>query len=208
MKSGSDGEPEFRSGIIEKYADHLYRRAASLVMGATVVGAIIGAIFGGMPLTHYVNWPIPHSAGYATAMIGALIGGFIGHVVGESRAFGLRIQAQMALHQLRVDQNTTAVAAAVVPQAAQASPRRCRRSRAPVRPRLPRLRLPSRRRRLLRPAAAPAPAVLSPLRRRPRPRRSRPRRRLPRLRPRRLPRLRLLWLRRLRHPSPHLCPRR
>src|ERR1700690_4204247 len=110
-------QPNFDPSIIEKYADHLYRRAASLVMGATVTGAIIGAIFGGMPLTHYVHWPIPHSAGYATAMIGALIGGFIGHVVGESRAFGLRIQAQMALHQLRVDQNTSAVAAAVVPHA-------------------------------------------------------------------------------------------
>jgi hypothetical protein len=49
----------FDPGIIEKYADHLYRRAASLVMGTTVVGAIVGAIFGGVPLTHYADWPIP-----------------------------------------------------------------------------------------------------------------------------------------------------
>ena len=127
-------QPNFDPGIIEKYADHLYRRAASLVMGATVVGGIIGAIFGGVPLTHYANWPIPHSAGYATAMIGALIGGFIGHVVGESRAFGLRIQAQMALHQVRVDQNTSAVAAAVVPEAALAPIPRPRPPRCSGRP--------------------------------------------------------------------------
>ena len=141
--------PTFDPGIIEKYADHLYRRAASIVMGATVVGAIFGAIVGGVPLTSYAHWPIPHSAGYATAMIGALIGGFIGHVVGESRAFGLRIQAQMALHQLRVEQNTSAVVAAVVPQAQQplsapapaaapaapaAPPRPLRLSRLPLRP--------------------------------------------------------------------------
>src|SRR6266851_4764666 len=92
--------------IMEQYAGHLYRRAASLVVGATVVGGCIGLIFGAMPLTSYVHWPIPHSLGYGTALAMALVGGFIGHVVGESRAFGLRIQAQMALHQLRVERTT------------------------------------------------------------------------------------------------------
>ena len=145
--------PSFDPGIIERYADHLYRRAASIVMGATAGGAVFGAFVGAMPLTSYVHWPIPHFLGYATVLMCAVVGGFIGHVVGESRAFGLRIQAQMALHQLRVEQNTSAVAAAVVPQAPAPFEAGPPVSAMPAAPLLPPL---------VPPAAAPAQAAVAP----------------------------------------------
>ncbi len=40
------------------------------------------------------------------ALVGAVIGGGIGYVVGQQRAFWFRLQAQLALCQAQIEENT------------------------------------------------------------------------------------------------------
>ena len=48
-------------------------------------------------------------------LMGAFLGGYLGHVIGEARSFGYKLQAQSALCQVEVQRNTAAsVRAALV----------------------------------------------------------------------------------------------
>jgi len=103
-------EPE----VIEQFAAKLYRKASTMLFGSTVLGIALGAAFGGVPLTSLGEaWPISRAFGFATLLLGALAGAVIGHVIGEARAFGYRLQAQSALCQLEHERSSAATAAAV-----------------------------------------------------------------------------------------------
>jgi hypothetical protein len=48
--------------IIEQFAERLYEKARSFVVGSVVVGAALGAAFGAVPPTPLgESWPIPAS---------------------------------------------------------------------------------------------------------------------------------------------------
>jgi hypothetical protein len=81
--------------VIEKFADKLYGRAKS----AVAVSAVIGALIGG-----YLGYTVVASPTWA--LVGAAIAGAIGFAIGMERAFALRLQAQVALCQVRIAQNT------------------------------------------------------------------------------------------------------
>ena len=139
--------PQYNPEVIEEYAARLYRRASSMGAGAAVTGAVVGAFFGAIPLTSLGDtWPIPSGFGIATLMIGTIVGGLIGFVVGDARAFGYRLQAQSALCQLQAERNTAAVARAVDVR---------RRAAAPAPAPAPRPAVPA-------PTVAPAPAPAPP----------------------------------------------
>ena len=119
MAARVDYDPQ----VIEKFAESLYRKAAASRRGSTVAGVIIGAAFGGIPLTSLGSaWPIPHSFGFATLLLGAVVGGLIGHVIGDARAFGYKLQAQTALCQVEIQRNTQANVHATLVHAAAVSP--------------------------------------------------------------------------------------
>jgi len=117
--------PAYDPKIIEQYADKLYRKASSFVAGSIVLGASLGAAFGAVPLTSLgASWPIPSYLGFATLLLGGLLGGLIGYVIGDTRSFGYRLQAQSALCQLQSERNTALVARAVSARASAPAARR------------------------------------------------------------------------------------
>lgn len=110
---------EFDPTVIERHAAYLYRRAAALTRGTTLVGAALGAVAGAYPLTSWSHWPVPHMFGIATLLVGALAGGLMGYVVGDFRAEGERLRAQLVLHQLQLERNTAAIAETLMKQVEQ-----------------------------------------------------------------------------------------
>ena len=106
--------PAYDPKIIEQFAEKLYRKASAFVAGSVVIGASLGAAFGAVPLTSLgAAWPIPSYLGFATLLLGGLLGGLIGYVIGDTRSFGYRLQAQSALCQLQSERNTAALARAI-----------------------------------------------------------------------------------------------
>lgn len=110
---------EFDPTVIERHATYRYRRAVALTRGSIVVGAALGATAGAYPLTPWSHWPVPHVFGIATLLFGALAGAVIGYVIGDFRAEGERLQAQLILHQLQLERNTAAIVDLLVKQAEQ-----------------------------------------------------------------------------------------
>jgi hypothetical protein len=110
---------DLNEGIVELYAEHLLKKASSAVLSLAVGGAIAGAATGAVPglLSHSLISP---GANYFAVLLGAIAGGFLGRSIGEKRAVGLRLQAQMALHQLQVENRL--VAAPVARPVAPAPP--------------------------------------------------------------------------------------
>jgi hypothetical protein len=131
---------DLNEGIVERYAEHLLKRASSLVVSFTFVGVIAGAALGAAPgfLSHSL---IPGGTKYFAVLLGLIAGGFLGRTTGERRALGLRLQAQMALRQLQLESRF--VTAPAAPAARPAAP-------APVSP-------------AVTPPAATAPAASAPV---------------------------------------------
>lgn len=103
---------QYDSRIIEKFAEKLYAQANRIVALYVVLFAIGGALVGAALANDSVSvraardrsisvWPI---------ILGGLMLGALGYVVGQARAFQLRLQAQTALCQVKIEQNTRAAA--------------------------------------------------------------------------------------------------
>jgi hypothetical protein len=113
--------------IVEEQVRKLNRQADSLGLLGVVLALPVGAVIGGMPLV--ADGPIPSKYGIATLLLGALLAGLLGYMLGNGRAFGYRLRAQLMLGQLRLEQNVEAllvvterpapVAALAAPGAAQ-----------------------------------------------------------------------------------------
>jgi hypothetical protein len=93
--------------IIERYAKLMELKAGSRVARFTILGIALGGILGAMPLVagkiHLVHTFIPARYGFALAIAGAAAGGYLGYLIGQSRAVALRLQAHVAVHQLEVE---------------------------------------------------------------------------------------------------------
>ena len=149
--------PEFDPHLIEQYAEQLYRKADAVRVGSAVIGGILGVVFGAVPLSPLGEYlPVPSTFGLATVLIGGLVGAFLGYVIGQGRAFRIRLQAQMVLFQLKLERNTAVPAAPATAQpaapAAPAHPAEAQPAPAPVAP------TPQP----LQPVAAPAPPTPPP----------------------------------------------
>ncbi len=96
------GMAELDLSIVERYADHLERKASGRITLFTIFFALVGSMLGSVPLFPLKYGLIPHHLGYATLLIGAAAGGYLGYTMGARRAEGLRLQAQLTLHQLQL----------------------------------------------------------------------------------------------------------
>lgn len=125
--------PAYDPKIIEQFAEKLYRKASAFVAGSVVIGASLGVAFGAVPLTSLgAAWPIPSYLGFATLLLGGLLGGLIGYVIGDTRSFGYRLQAQSALCQLQSERNTAVLARAVSARTPAAAPRQAQSEAQPA----------------------------------------------------------------------------
>ena len=106
--------PNFDPRVIERFAEGAYRKANAIFTGCVAGGVVLGAIFGATPLTPLgESWPIPQAFGFATMLAGALVGGVIGYVVGDTRAALCRLQGQTALAQVESAKHARAMADAM-----------------------------------------------------------------------------------------------
>jgi hypothetical protein len=107
---------ELNAAIVEQYAEHLAGKAASSVLSFGLVGAAGGAALGAVP-GHLSHSLLAHGVNYFAVLLGALAGGIAGRSLGDKRAVGLRLQGQLALRQLQVEQLLLQRAPAVAPVA-------------------------------------------------------------------------------------------
>lgn len=95
---------KYDPAIIQKLADKLYASAATIVFVCTVIFGLGGA-----------------AAGYAYggrdekfAVVGGLVGAVLGYLIGQWRAFYIRVLAQTALCQKQIEENTRPIRPGVV----------------------------------------------------------------------------------------------
>ena len=100
------------TAVFHRYAEYLWRRAGGIVMGWTIAGAVFGAVLGSVMLTPWANWPLHHRQAYLLVVLGLVAGCFLGRSVGTTKAMGLRLQAELAQHQLQFERTTLARVAA------------------------------------------------------------------------------------------------
>jgi hypothetical protein len=81
--------------IIQKFADRLYRQASTVIAIYTFFGIVIGFTGG------YVV-----GDGFGLGLLGAILFGLLGFWLGRERAFQLKLQAQTALCQAKIEENT------------------------------------------------------------------------------------------------------
>ena len=85
--------------LIETFAGKLYEQAASIVSTWTLLGALFGGVFG-----------LLAGARFGSELLGAglaaIVAGGIGYTLAQPRAFLLKLQAQQALCQVRIEANT------------------------------------------------------------------------------------------------------
>jgi len=106
--------PDFDPRVLERSAEAAYRKASAIFTGCVVGGVVLGAMFGATPLTPIgAHWPIPQAFGFATMLLGALLGGVVGYVVGDTRSALCRLQGQTALAQLEGAKHARAMADAM-----------------------------------------------------------------------------------------------
>ena len=86
--------------LVYEFADRFYRRAGHVVVSSVVVGLLAGILVGRL-LTEAFG-------GYTWAI--AAVAGLIGYAAGSQRAFALKLQAQQALCQVKIEENTRASA--------------------------------------------------------------------------------------------------
>ncbi len=94
----------YDSKIIQEFADRLYKRANSIVAMYTLIGLFLGSVPAFFLMTES---EIETTTAVIVAGIVALFGGLIGFSTGRERVFRMKLQAQTALCQLKIEQNTT-----------------------------------------------------------------------------------------------------
>lgn len=100
------GQMSSDPSVIERYAAGLHKKADSRVTRFSLLGLLIGGLLGSTPVvaplvSHVHSW-VPHRFAYAAAVFGFAAGGYLGFLIGQSRAVALRLQASLALHQIEL----------------------------------------------------------------------------------------------------------
>ncbi|MBX3467699.1 MAG: hypothetical protein KF878_12510 [Planctomycetes bacterium] len=97
----------YNAELVRDLADALYRRATLTLLGHALVGLGLGGGAGwAASITYRDHLPAEPWLPYAAAGAGALLLGLTGLFSGRAQALGYRLQAQLALCQLQIEENT------------------------------------------------------------------------------------------------------
>ena len=91
---------EYDSKLIYTFADRLYRKANQLIIAYSVVGLLIGWLAGSL-----FNNAVAGRNG-PSALVLAIVLAVVGYALGSEKAFQFKLQAQVALCQVRIEENT------------------------------------------------------------------------------------------------------
>jgi hypothetical protein len=118
-------EMSYDPTVIERHAAALHQKAGSRVARFTFFGFLIGSVIGAStvvaPMVSSVHSLLPHRFAYAAIVMGAAAGAYLGYLIGQSRAVALRLQANLAVHQLEIGRALHRFEALRVPLPAAAS---------------------------------------------------------------------------------------
>lgn len=89
---------QYQPAVIAEFASKLYSEASSLVIKWALMIGVVGAVIGGFVGAGKGGGMVP--------LIAGLVGALFGASYGREKAFTLRLQAQQALCQLQIEQNT------------------------------------------------------------------------------------------------------
>lgn len=95
---------DYDSKLMYEFADRLYKQAAQVVFSSIVWGLIVGLFVGGAG--DYLLAGSRRISVGLLAVAGAAIGVFLGYVAGREKAFALKLRAQTALCQAKIEENT------------------------------------------------------------------------------------------------------
>lgn len=102
---------QYNADIIRKFASKLYTRANLIVIFYALIGALAGVALGELTwITFKSHLAVEHRISEQEAStIGGLFCMLLGAAYGQARAFWLRLQAQQALCQVQIEENTRAL---------------------------------------------------------------------------------------------------
>ena len=92
--------------VIGSMADHMYARAANLVVRYSIVGVVLGLILGYIAGVFAYRQLGSGDYSLIIAVVLGLLGGIEGFAMGRSSALILRFQAQQALVMAEIERNT------------------------------------------------------------------------------------------------------
>jgi len=86
--------------FVKEFADNLYKQAKTIVPAHFFIG-----MFSGMFLFGFISVALVNSLDLLIIIIGVLIGGVMGYGSGRYKAAELKLQAQLALCQVKIEEN-------------------------------------------------------------------------------------------------------
>lgn len=95
---------EYESKLIHEFAERLYKRAKDTEITYTVGGLVLGLLVGGFG--DYLRFGSTVIKVDYLAVAGVVAGAVLGYLAGVAKAFELRLQAQTALCQVKIEENT------------------------------------------------------------------------------------------------------
>jgi hypothetical protein len=95
----------YDESVIVQFAERHYRRASSIVAAYVLLSGSLGAVVAAFGASYAAHNNANASIGTPTLVVGVVCA-FLGGLVGNERAFALRLMAQSALCQVQIERNT------------------------------------------------------------------------------------------------------
>jgi xanthosine utilization system XapX-like protein len=96
---------KYDSGILQDYADSLYRKAAWVTFKCGLVGTVVGVLVA-LVLAYIRDTRILSDTPWPVIAVFGIVGLLIGVAIGQRRSFAYRLQAQTVLCQMQIEYNT------------------------------------------------------------------------------------------------------